>query len=94
MIRNAITTVGAMVMVALFVAPPSALADIYFYSDGVIEDGDVYSEDIGIYDTPPSHTTVNMTGGLVEKRIYTHDESILNPDFPDPTGAFETDWIV
>ena len=68
----------ALAMIVLFVVTPSVFADVYFYSDGVIEDGDVYSEDIGIYDTLPLHTTVDMTGGWVQKRIYTHDQSTLN----------------
>lgn len=47
-----------------------------FYSDGVIEDGDTYNV-VGIYDTPPDHTTVDMTGGLVDS-MGVYDESTLN----------------
>lgn len=47
-----------------------------FYSDGVIEDGDEYWN-VGVYDTPPEHTTVDMTGGWVDS-MATFDESTVN----------------
>jgi hypothetical protein len=54
-----------------------------FYSDGVIQQGDGYDR-VEVYDTPPSHTTVNMTGGyvgrlpVVDTGLYTYDASIVN----------------
>ena len=47
-----------------------------FYSDGSIVGGEYWSS-ADIYDTPPNHTTVNMTGGEVFS-MHTHDASILN----------------
>jgi len=54
-----------------------------FYSDGVIQQGESY-ERVEVYDTPPSHTTVNMTGGHVGRSpdvdtgLHTYDASIVN----------------
>jgi hypothetical protein len=54
-----------------------------FYSDGVIQQGESY-ERVEVYDTPPSHTTVNITGGYVgwppdvDTGLYTYDASIVN----------------
>jgi hypothetical protein len=53
-----------------------ATGNMTFSSDGTIQDGDVWDL-VNIYDTPPTHTTVNMTGGLVSE-IYTYDVSTLN----------------
>ena len=47
-----------------------------FYSDGSIGTGEYWSSAY-IYDTPPNHTTVNMTGGQVDT-ISTYDTSIFN----------------
>jgi hypothetical protein len=47
-----------------------------FYSDGNIMAGDNWPS-ASIYDTPPNHTTVNMSGGQVTS-ISTYDTSILN----------------
>ncbi len=54
-----------------------------FYSDGVIQQGDGYDR-VEVYDTPPSHTTVNMSGGYVGRSpdvdtgLYTYDTSTVN----------------
>jgi hypothetical protein len=54
-----------------------------FYSDGVIQQGDGYDR-VEVYDTPPSHTTVNMSGGyvgrlpVVDTGLFTYDASIVN----------------
>jgi len=53
-----------------------AVEDRYIYSDAIIEEGDEYAN-VYIYDTPPHHTTVNMTGGKASN-IYTYDASMLN----------------
>lgn len=47
-----------------------------FTSDSVIQEGDLY-ERVLVYDTPPDHTTVNMTGGGVLS-IVTYDGSEVN----------------
>jgi len=57
--------------------------DKLFTTDGVIQEGDYY-ETVAVYDTPPAHTTVNMTGGRVgddsdtETGLYTFDASTVN----------------
>jgi len=54
-----------------------------FYSDGVIQQGESYDR-VEVYDTPPSHTTVNITGGYVgwpldvDTGLYTYDASTVN----------------
>jgi hypothetical protein len=50
----------------------------YFYSDGTIQDGDSWYG-VRIYDTPPNHTTVNMTGGvIVDNGISVYDAATFN----------------
>ena len=46
------------------------------YSDAVIEDGDDYWT-VRVFDSPPDHTTVDMTGGSANV-IQTYDVSTLN----------------
>jgi len=54
--------------------PPSKT----FNSDGTIQDGDTWYG-VSIYDTPPNHTTVNMTGGLiVDNGIAVHNAATFN----------------
>lgn len=48
----------------------------WFYSDGSIGTGEYWSSAY-IYDTPPNHTTVNMTGGEVDSML-TFNASIFN----------------
>jgi hypothetical protein len=49
-----------------------------FYSDGVIQQGESYDR-VEVYDTPPSHTTINMTGGHVYRPgMFTYDSSTVN----------------
>jgi len=50
--------------------------DIDFYSDATIQDGDLYDL-VRLYDTPPDHTTVDMTGGSVHN-LRSYDSSIIN----------------
>lgn len=57
--------------------------DKVFINDGIIQRGDVY-ETVSVYDTPPGHTTVNMTGGIVgdlssvDSGLYAFDSSTIN----------------
>jgi len=62
----------------LMVAICSVQAEIDwdFYEDGTIDPGDEYWN-VGVYDTPPDHTTVDMTGGLVDS-MGAYDESTVN----------------
>jgi hypothetical protein len=62
--------------------------NIDFYSDGTIEDGDVY-DTASVYDTPPHYTTVDMLGGSVITLI-TYDSSIGNIYGGEITGSIET----
>ena len=54
-----------------------------FYSDGFIQQGESYDR-VEVYDTPPSHTTVNMTGGYIgnisewDSGLYTYNTSTVN----------------
>jgi len=50
--------------------------DVDFYSDATIQDGDLYDL-VRLYDTPPDHTTVDMTGGFVHN-LWSYDSSIIN----------------
>jgi len=56
---------------------------IAFYSDGVIRAGDEYDR-VEVYDTPPFHTTVDMTGGAVgrggdlDTGVFSYDSSTVN----------------
>ena len=49
--------------------------DRIFTTDGVIIEGDEYAN-VDIYDTPPSQTTVSMSGGSVN-RLIAYDSSVL-----------------
>jgi len=54
-----------------------------FYSDGFIQQRESYDR-VEVYDTAPSHTTVDMTGGHIGKPpdvdtgLYTYDASTVN----------------
>ena len=79
----------AVILIALITAPPchatliTAEQQKTFTTDGVIQEGDVY-ETVSVYDTPPAHTTLNMTGGTVgdyydtESGLYAYDASQIN----------------
>jgi hypothetical protein len=57
-----------------------------FTSDGTIQDGDSWWG-VGIYDTFPNHTTVNMTGGMiVDNGIAVHDAATFNFSGGTPGG--------
>ena len=64
------------VMLLFGAAKVEAVGDWDIYSDAVIEEGDEYWN-VGVYDTPPDHTTVDMTGGTVDSLSAFH-ESIVN----------------
>ena len=63
-------------VVVLLVVDKVQAVDVDLYSDGVIEDGDVYNV-VRIYDTPPDHTTVDMFGGSIQA-FDTFDSSTVN----------------
>jgi hypothetical protein len=63
-------------LVVLFGISEVQAVDVYFYSDAVIKDGDVYTN-VFIYDTPPDRTIIDMFGGSVY-RFRTYDSTIIN----------------
>jgi hypothetical protein len=66
-----------LIMVAVALAMGSVqAADMAFYADATIEDGDVY-DIVRVYDTPPDHTTVDMFGGSIEG-LQTFDATTVN----------------
>jgi hypothetical protein len=70
--RRAIIIMGF----AMIAAGVRASSTEEFYSDGSIGTGEYWSL-VLIHDTPPNHTTVNMTGGWVDTGG-TYDTSIFN----------------
>jgi len=67
----------AMMVMTLVVAAHSLQGvNIDFYSDGVIKPGEVYDR-VGVYDTPPLHTTVDIYGGISD-HLLTYDSSTVN----------------
>jgi hypothetical protein len=70
--RKVIITIGVLGLLA-----GGRASAINFYSDGNIVTGDLW-DTVYIYDTPPSHTTVNMSGGEVFGGAYSYNASTLN----------------
>jgi len=66
-----------LVFATLLLSAPLVQADLYFYSDTVIQEGDYYDTVVNVYDTPPDQTTVDMTGGFVHV-LKPYDSSIIN----------------
>jgi len=67
------------IMSAVFVMSISnvqAQIDWDFYDDGTIDPCDEYNN-VGVYDTPPDHTTVDMLGGMVDS-MGAFNESTIN----------------
>lgn len=63
--------------VVIFLPVSQVQADLDIYSDAVIQEGDYYDTFVNVYDTPPDHTTVDMTGGFVHN-FRSYDSSIIN----------------
>ncbi len=72
--KTKVITILAAVML-IPVSQVQAVLDIY--SDAVIQEGDYYDMVVNVYDTPPDHTTVDMTGGFVHN-LRPYDSSIIN----------------
>ena len=72
--KTKVITILAAIMF-LPVSQVQAVLDIY--SDTVIQEGDYYDTVVNVYDTPPDHTTVDMTGGFVHN-LRSYDSSIIN----------------
>ncbi|HIJ53264.1 MAG TPA: PEP-CTERM sorting domain-containing protein [Planctomycetes bacterium] len=72
--KKIITILVAVLLVSA--ANARAVTDKDFYSNGVIQHGDEYSN-VGVYDTVGDHTIVDMTGGTVDS-LCAHHESIVN----------------
>ena len=77
--RKLMVLLGCVVFVGLVYPGIAAYATtIVFYSDGVIQEGDVYDK-VEVHDTPPFQTTVDMTGGWVGyPGMFSFDTSIVN----------------
>jgi len=77
------------VVLAMSVCNVRAAIDWDFYEDGTIGPGDEYWN-VGVYDTPPDHTTINMLGGIVDS-IGAYDESTVNISggYVSTIGAFD-----
>ncbi len=72
------TRLGKISLVILFVFPFYAqAANMTFTSDANIQAGNSWSS-VSIYDSPPAHTTVNMTGGSVTDIMKVYNASTLN----------------
>jgi len=65
-----------IVMIGCF--SPSLYAVVIINSDIVIQEADIYNEDIEIYDYPPGKTTVLMTGGVLTLGFNSYDSSTVN----------------
>ncbi|MFH1370415.1 MAG: PEP-CTERM sorting domain-containing protein [Planctomycetota bacterium] len=72
--KRAIITITLVMMLAY--GSVNAAESKNFYSDGNIMPGEQWNA-VSIFDTPPAHTTVNMSGGDVLS-MYTYDASTLN----------------
>jgi hypothetical protein len=91
---------GCGVILGVFFAnTPGWATTMAFYSDGVIQDGDVY-DIVEVYDTPPAQTTVDMTGGDIgephypdspDSGIFTYDASTLNMSGGDACHLYTHD---
>lgn len=76
--RPAIVLVFVVIIGLVYPATVSHATMIAFYSDGVIQEGDMY-DIVEVYDTPPAQTTVDMTGGQVGyPGMSTFDTSVVN----------------
>jgi hypothetical protein len=74
----AISCIFVVLVVLLHPGTVSYATTIAFYSDGVIRKGDVY-DNVEVHDTPPARTTVDMTGGQVNKPgMFTYDATTVN----------------
>lgn len=69
-------TIEMLFLVFILNVVPVQAVDITFTIDGIIQDGDEYSN-VYVYDTPPGHTNVDMTGGQVDS-LFAYDESTTN----------------
>ncbi len=71
------TKVIAILAAVMFLPVSQVQALLDIYSDAVIQEGDYYDTVVNVYDTPPDHTTVDMTGGFVHN-LRSYDSSIIN----------------
>ena len=66
------------ILLAILFAFSFCAQAVIFTSDGTIKDGDEWWG-VAIYDTPPNHTTVTMTGGnVIDAGIAVHNAATLN----------------
>jgi len=65
------------ISLAILLAFSLSAQAVTFTSDANIQTGDTYNG-VSIYDTPPNHTTVTMTGGTVHDSMNVCNASTLN----------------
>jgi len=73
--KHMIAVLVILVLVILNVHVQAAI-NWDFYEDGTIDPCDEYNN-VGVFDTPPGHTTVDMLGGIVDS-MAAFDESTVN----------------
>lgn len=73
-----------ILMAILLTAGKVQAVDVDFYSDGVIQDGDIYNI-VRVFDTPPDNTTADMFGGSVYV-FHMYDSSTVNIYWGELTG--------
>jgi hypothetical protein len=66
-----------ILLICLSVGHVACATVTYITSDATIKDGDVYNG-VVIQDSPPNHTTVNMTGGTVYEGLDVLDSATFN----------------
>lgn len=71
------TKIITMLAVIMLVPVSQVHAVLDIYSNTVIQEGDYYDTLVNVYDTPPDHTTVDMTGGFVHN-LKSFDSSTVN----------------
>ena len=71
----------------------AGFTNIDFYQDATIQAGDSYGN-VGVYDTPPGHTTLTITGGTVYN-LLSYDASTVNMSdgLVEALGAFEQSTV-
>ena len=65
-----------VVVLVVYLGGRTQAVDIDFYSDAIIDNGDVY-DNVFVYDTPPDQTNVDMWGGSIGA-VLPNDSSTFN----------------
>jgi hypothetical protein len=76
-----------LIIVSIVCLNTNPVVALVVYNDFLIQDGDSYSENISVYNSPPYITTLTMTGGYAYALV-PYETSIVN------ISRGETDYIV